>query len=166
MKNNDNGAKIPMACSPNVFSRAELDAHVSRSLDVLFRLPTHVEERADGFDFHYQGKDELFLELAQFAFNEHRCCPWESFAIEMEPFEFGKVGALRLRYTGGIEGKAMLTEAFEQFRLAAHDPDAERRLRAAFRRRENIAPESMPTLYREIAGEPERADESKSSSCC
>lgn len=146
MANTGTRANIPMACTPTVFSPAELDAHVTRSLDVLFRLPTRVQERVDGFEFHYEGNDELFLELAQFAFNEHRCCPWESFAIAMDPFEFGKVGALRLRYIGGVEGKAMLTEALEQFRLAARDPEAERRLRAALRGRAHLAPEDMASL--------------------
>ncbi|MBN8616246.1 MAG: hypothetical protein J0L92_36990 [Deltaproteobacteria bacterium] len=105
---------VPLACNPQVFSKTELDEAISLALDVIFRLPKTKQELPDGFLFEYQGNEELFLKVARFAYNEHRCCPWESFGIEMEPFAAGSDGVIRLRYLGGSEeGKALQAEAMK-----------------------------------------------------
>ncbi len=153
MAGSDVFPNIPIACTPQVFSKDELDAHVTLALDVIFRLPKSTRERDDGFEFEYQGDEELFLKLARFVYNEHRCCPWESFAIEMEPFAPGTLGALRLRYMGGIEGKPVLAEAFERFRLAATDSEAEKRLRAALGSFTKINPVNKEAFYEKVTGE-------------
>lgn len=107
---------IPIACNLSVFSPEELEAHVSLALELLFQRPKHTQELPDGFLLEYEGSNALFMDLARFVYNEHRCCPWESFAIEMEPFLPDSQGTLRLRYTAGVEGKPILAEALEQFR--------------------------------------------------
>ena len=145
---------IPIACNPQVFSKEELDAHVSLGLDVIFRLPQSRQELPDGFLFEYRGNEELFLKVARFVYNEHRCCPWESFAIEMDPFAAGTAGMIRLRYIGGVEGKPILAEAFEQMRAAAHDPEAEKRLRAAIGTFNSITPGNKDSFYAKASEEP------------
>ena len=145
---------IPIACNPRVFSKEELDAHVSLGLDVISRLPKDMREIPDGFIFEYRGNEDLFLKIARFVSNEHRCCPWESFVIEMAPFAAGSEGTIRLHYIGGPEGKPVLAEAFEQLRAAAHDPDAEKRLRAALSNFSRISEGNKEAFYQKVSGDP------------
>ena len=152
MVNSNSATEIPIACTPTVFSKAELAEHVSRGMDVLFRRPTRTAEHPEGFVFEYLGNEKLFLELARFAYNEHRCCPWVSFAIEMGPFVAETEGVLRLRYIGGERGKALLSEAFERLRVAAFDPEAERRLLHALGALDTICHDNKDALYTDVAG--------------
>src|SRR5262245_50801119 len=91
----------PIACNPGVFSKEERQEHATRSKELLVRRPARREEQADGYVFHYEGNEELFLAMARFAAFEHRCCPWLRFSVEMEPFSGDAPGALCLRMTGG-----------------------------------------------------------------
>lgn len=105
---------IPVVCDPGVFSKDERVAHADRAKELLGRRPVRREVLDDGFAFHYDGREDLFAALAQWASSEHRCCPWARFSVEMEPFPPGSSGAIRLRMTGGPEAKALLLEAIEQ----------------------------------------------------
>lgn len=126
-----NRNRVPIACDLRVFTSDELRAHLTRAIDVVFRRARMTTEMQDGFLLEYEGDESLFLELARFVHAEHRCCPWVSFSLEMEPFDAGTAGPIRLRYIGGIEGKAVLVEAFRQLRDAAGSTDGPRRLLAA-----------------------------------
>jgi hypothetical protein len=103
---------IPIACDPLVFSKDQRTEHHERSRNVIVRWPTRKEALEDGYLFHYQGSEERFLAIAQWASSEHRCCSWASFSIEMDPFSNDEPGAIRLRMRGGAEGKALLMDAF------------------------------------------------------
>jgi hypothetical protein len=95
-----------------VFSKDQRTEHHELSRNVIVRWPARREELEDGYLFHYEGNEERFLAIAQWASSEHRCCAWASFSIEMDPFSSDKPGAIRLRMRGGAEGKALLTDAF------------------------------------------------------
>lgn len=114
--------EIPIACDPFVFSSDERKAHHDLARDVIVRWPTQREELADGYQFHYDGNEELFLTLARWASSEHRCCSWASFAIEMDPFTKDAPGAIRLQMRGPGEAKKLLADAFT---LLEGDPRAE-----------------------------------------
>jgi hypothetical protein len=159
---------IPIACNPQVFSKVELDEAISLALDVIFRLPKSKRELPDGFLFEYQGNEELFLEVARFVYNEHRCCPWESFAIEMEPFAAGSEGIIRLRYLGGSEeGKALQAEAMKQLEAAAFDPKRRERLKATLSATNEITPDNKASFYAKVSGKaPGLLDKLKSACGC
>lgn len=105
-------SNIPIACDPLVFSKEERAEHHQLAVNVIGRWPIQRVELADGFEFHYQGKEERFFEIARWVASEHRCCAWASFALEMDPFTSDDPGVIRLRMRGGVEGKAMLKDAF------------------------------------------------------
>ena len=144
--------EIPIVCNPQVFSKAELSEHVALAMDVIFRLPQSKTELPDGFVFEYRGNEELFLKVARFVHNEHRCCSWVSFGIEMEPFATGSDGVIRLRYLGGPEGKVFLAEAIEKLAAAASDPRAHERLQQAIGDGNTITPDNKASFYEKVIG--------------
>jgi hypothetical protein len=148
---------IPITCNLSVFTTAELESHVDLALDVLFRWPKHTRELPDGFLFEYEGSESRFLDLARFAYGEHRCCSWESFALEMDPFPAGGTGQIRLRYGAGVEGKPILAAALQRFEQAALDPDARQRLLSALRGRDSITVANQDALYSELCATPGQA---------
>lgn len=115
-------SNIPIACDPLVFSKEQRAEHHQLATNVIVRWPSQRVELADGFEFHYRGNEERFFEIARWVASEHRCCAWASFALEMDPFTSDDPGAIRLRMRGGVEGKAMLKDAFS---LLEGDPRAE-----------------------------------------
>ncbi|HEU5072962.1 MAG TPA: hypothetical protein VFU02_02300 [Polyangiaceae bacterium] len=145
---------VPIACDLGVFSQQELKAHVSLALDVLFQRPKRMQELPEGFLFEYEGNEALFMELARFAYNEHRCCPWESFALEMEPFLPGSQGTLRLRFIAGPEGKPLLAEALQHFREAASNPAARQQLLAALRGSQALDAQNKDACYDQLVVPP------------
>lgn len=102
---------LPIACDPSVFPKEKRLAHLEQSKAVLLRLPLRKTETDTGFVFEYEGNEDRFLQLAQWLADEHRCCPWGSYAIEAGPSESGKPGIIRVRWGGSPEGKAFLSEA-------------------------------------------------------
>jgi hypothetical protein len=112
----DQTVPIPIACNPRVFTQDERAAHFALARDVLFDAPLRRDDLPDGFLFHYQGDELRFLAIARFVAGEHRCCPWASFAVEMDPFAGGAPGAIRLRFISGTESKAALAGMLEQVR--------------------------------------------------
>ena len=104
---------IPIACDPYAVTQHERAKALELGLNVIRRWPTKIEELTEGYLFHYQGDPQRWLELARFVNNETRCCPWASFALELDATEAGKPNSLRLRMTGPAEGKALLAQGFE-----------------------------------------------------
>jgi hypothetical protein len=102
--------EIPFACDPFVFSKDQRTEHHALAKNVFVHWPTKREELSDGYLLHYQGDEALFLNLAKWASSEHSCCAWATFSIEMQPFAHGTAGGIRLRMTGGAEGKAVIAE--------------------------------------------------------
>jgi hypothetical protein len=104
-------SQIPVACDPGVFSSEQRAQHLDLSTDVLVRWPQRRLELPDGYLFEYEGDEDRFLTLARWAAAEHRCCPWASYAVEMDAFS-STGGALRVRVTATAEGKAFLADAY------------------------------------------------------
>lgn len=114
--------EIPLACDPLVFSKEQRVEHHALARNVFLNWPTKKQELPDGYLLHYEGDEALFLNLAQWASSEHSCCAWATFSLEMEPFAHGTAGAIRLRMTGGAEGKAMIAEGIAILKNNPH-PD-------------------------------------------
>lgn len=104
--------EIPIACDTQVFvSQEDAARQLALNFDVLLRWPKSRQELPDGYLYQYEGNEELFVTLARYAANEHRCCPFATYSVEMGPFSGGKPGSIQLRITAGAEGKAFLTDA-------------------------------------------------------
>ena len=86
---------IPLACD---FSGMDA-VQKARHRDVRRRLTASIEdisELENGYVFHFPVEAELVLALAEFITLERLCCPFLSFALELEAGS----GPLRLRLTG------------------------------------------------------------------
>jgi hypothetical protein len=104
----ENDHDIPLACDLTVFTPDERDAHVALARRALLHWPDGREEAPDGYLFHYQGDPPRFLALARFAADEHRCCPWIHFTLELAPAPAGRPAGIRLRMTAPAAGKQLL----------------------------------------------------------
>lgn len=88
-------AEIPLACDFTGMDAAQK----ARYQDVRRRLRAAIEdisELENGYAFHFPVEAELVLALAEFITLERLCCPFFSFALELEAGS----GPLRLRLTG------------------------------------------------------------------
>jgi len=110
------GPELPMVCDPLVFTKEERVAHVELARAVLIELPVRTEELADGYVFHHRAQETTFLAVARFAAEEHGCCPWAAYGVEIDPAPAGEPAPCRLRITGGAVGKALLGRALADFR--------------------------------------------------
>src|SRR5262245_23441379 len=106
-------SEIPIACVPTALSIEERAVHVALSIDTIARWPARREELPDGYLFEYQGDEQRFLALARWVAGEHRCCPWASYSVAMEPFVAPATGTIRLRVTTSAEGAAFLKTCYQ-----------------------------------------------------
>jgi hypothetical protein len=86
----------PIACDLTAIPLAVREQHISEGLQI-FQGAQEVQELADGYAFRFANKAGVFMALANFVENERLCCPFYSFAIEVEPGH----GPIWLRLTGG-----------------------------------------------------------------
>lgn len=75
-----------------------------------------VEERTDGYEFVFAGRDEVLDAVSTFLQRETDCCPFARFTVEVSP----GLEEVRLLFAGPEGTKALLEEGlFEDDRLAA-----------------------------------------------
>jgi len=99
----DQGA---IACDLGVFTDQERRSHIEDFERVVVGRALAVEERADGYALRFPPEAALFLDLSRWAADERRCCPFLTFALELEPAG----GDLWLRLGGGENVKQFLGE--------------------------------------------------------
>jgi hypothetical protein len=109
---------MEIVCNPHVFSKAQQLRHIDHARDVLLRWPRSRTELADGYQFSYEGDEDMFLAIAGWAAAEHRCCAWASYTVEIGASSNGP-SAITVRVVTTPEGKAFLTDAYRY--LAALD---------------------------------------------
>ena len=76
----------PLVCNMDVFTPAERENHI-RTTTQLFQSVQTIHEVENGFEFMFPNFDavENFRQLAEFMFNERRCCPFLEFTLRIEP---------------------------------------------------------------------------------
>ena len=76
----------PLACNMDVFTPAERENHI-RTATQLFQSVQTIHEVENGFEFMFANFDavENFTQLAEFIFNERRCCPFLEFTLKIAP---------------------------------------------------------------------------------
>ena len=104
-------APTPMVCRLDAFTPAQRERHrlLSEKLAEAF---AGARELPGGYELSFdlsrlrdaQGQPYCVVELAEWVDLESRCCPFLSFAIELEP----KGKTVRLRLTGAKGAKAVL----------------------------------------------------------
>ncbi|MFZ6012793.1 MAG: hypothetical protein ACOYXT_20780 [Bacteroidota bacterium] len=87
---------LPIVCDLSVFNTEERKKHLDESTE-LFSNAKRVLEIEDGFAFHFDYSQELFLTLANWIKNDNRCCPFLTHEVAIEPFASGRETIVRLR---------------------------------------------------------------------
>jgi len=86
----------PIACDLTVFP-ASVREQIAASVPEMFLAVQEVQELPNGYAFQFPNEPGRFMTLAHFVEHERQCCPFYSFALEVEP----SGGPLWLRMTGG-----------------------------------------------------------------
>lgn len=118
-------AGAPIVCNPHVLGRDVLAKQVELNMNVRVRWPKSKQQLEDGFLYEYEGNEELFLTLAKYATDEHRCCPWLAFSVQMSPFREGR-GRVQLKMSAeGPDAKQFLIEETKYWDewLTQQDPE-------------------------------------------
>jgi hypothetical protein len=76
----------PLVCNMDVFTPAERENHI-RTTTQLFQHVQTIHEVENGFEFMFPNFDaaENLTQLAEFIFNERRCCPFLEFTLKITP---------------------------------------------------------------------------------
>jgi arsenate reductase len=95
----------PLACDMTAIPPRQRETHLSASRE-LFTQIRQTQELSDGYQFQFADQPDLLKRLAEFVSLEQLCCPFLSFAIEIE----AENGPVWLRLTGREGVKAFIRE--------------------------------------------------------
>ena len=78
--------QTPLICNMDVFTPAERENHILTTTR-LFQSVQTIHEAENGFEFIFPNFDaaENMIQLAEFIFNERRCCPFLEFTLKIAP---------------------------------------------------------------------------------
>lgn len=140
--------KQTVACDLTAIPEEARQRHLA-TVPEIFAAAQEVQELPNGFAFRYANEPGRFMSLAKFVEYEQLCCPFEGFAVEIEPHG----GPIWLRLTGDEEVKEALAYSFRNLRQTAdnarRDPDDEEALEKAM---EQLSP-TMSALMEQVTPE-------------
>jgi hypothetical protein len=96
---------LPVACN---LIPTELQERRSNVLSKVLSAVTETIELEEGFQYRFRSDGELISELGKLIQLEHRCCPFLTFRLTVEPAD----GSVLLEMTGPEGTKAFLAEVF------------------------------------------------------
>ena len=76
----------PIVCNMDVFTPAERENHIQTTTQLFQHVQT-IHEVENGFEFMFPNFDaaENITQLAEFLYNERRCCPFLEFTLRIAP---------------------------------------------------------------------------------
>ena len=94
--NQNSTNNLPIACDLTAIPAEQREQH-QVAAEQIFGAVGEIRELADGYAFRLPGESQMLLTAAEFIANEHLCCPFFGFTLELEPAR----GSLWLKLTGG-----------------------------------------------------------------
>lgn len=98
---------LPIVCDLSAVSAAERE-RLMAAVPALFGTVEAVHALPDGYAFRFAAEPGRLLAMAEFVEHERQCCPFYTFALEVEPGG----GPLWLRMTGGEGVKDFMQAVF------------------------------------------------------
>jgi hypothetical protein len=95
----------PLACDMTAIPAEQRQNHLAASRELFLQI-LETRELSDGYQFQFADEPHLLSRLAEFVSLEKLCCPFLSFAIEIE----AENGPVCLRLTGREGVKAFIRE--------------------------------------------------------
>ena len=107
----------PLICNMDVFTPGERENHI-RTTTQLFQSVQAIHEAENGLEFVFpnSGKQEVLIQLAEFIFNERRCCPFLEFRLRITPDM-----PISLLLTGPEGTQEFLRAEFTEYRLSNNE---------------------------------------------
>ncbi|MDQ3007243.1 MAG: hypothetical protein M3R47_17900, partial [Chloroflexota bacterium] len=107
----------PLVCNMDVFTPAERENHI-RTTTQLFQYVQTIHEVENGFEFMFpnSGAAENITQLAEFIFNERRCCPFLEFTLRIAPNDT----PISLLLTGPEGTQEFLRAEFTEYRSSGN----------------------------------------------
>lgn len=140
--------KQTVACDLTAIPEQARQRHLA-TVPEIFAAVQEVQELPNGFAFRFANEPGRFMSLANFVEYEQLCCPFEGFAVEVEPHG----GPIWLRLTGDEEVKKALAFSFRNSQETAEnarwEPDDEEALEKAV---EQLSP-TMSALMEQVTPE-------------
>jgi hypothetical protein len=119
-----------VVCNLSVFTPDQRVAQLERGRTVLLAATRRTDLENETL-FHYEGSERLFVDIAVWAAEEHRCCAWLDFHLTLGEAIGNGLSRIELRLTGGgVEGQAMVREGVAYF-ATIRDAETETALLAA-----------------------------------
>jgi hypothetical protein len=106
----------PLVCDLTAIP-ADVRAQHLAAIPGIFEAAERIQELPDGFAFRFQNEPCRFKLLANFVEYEQLCCPFEGFALEIEPYS----GPIWLKLTGGEGYKEALAAGFRDMHEAGRN---------------------------------------------
>src|SRR5687768_16105193 len=108
----------PLVCNMDVFTPAERENHIQTTTQ-LFQSVQTVHEVENGFEFSFPNFDaaENLTQLAEFIFNERRCCPFLEFTLKITP----NGAPISLLLTGPEGTQEFLRAEFTEYRSSGNE---------------------------------------------
>lgn len=132
----------PVVCNLSVFTPKERVAQLERGRSVLLRALRRTD-RDNETIFHYEGGEQLFVDIAIWAAEEHRCCAWLDFHLTLGSAIGNGTNTIELQLAGGgAEGQQMVREGVA-YLATVRDTETEMALLAAH---DTLTPESAHTF--------------------
>lgn len=115
---NPDTRQTPLACNMDVFMPAEREDHI-RTTTQLFQSVQAIHEAENGFEFMFPNFDaaENMIQLAEFIFNERRCCPFLEFTLKIAPND----ASISLPLTGPEGTHEFLRAEFAEYRSRGNE---------------------------------------------
>ena len=114
--NHPANANLPIVCDLSAVPAADRE-QLMAAVPPLFQAVQEVHELPNGYAFGFPNEPGRLMALAQFVDNERLCCPFYTFALEVEP----SGGPFWLRMTGGEGVKEFLTTVFGDLSAAVRN---------------------------------------------
>jgi hypothetical protein len=99
------GTESPIACDMSAIEPGSRARHAATAGE-LFRAVEEIRELPGGYAFRLPNDSDVLLRVAEFVSLERLCCPFLSFALEVEP----EGGPVWLRLSGREGVKAFIRE--------------------------------------------------------
>ena len=110
--------QTPLICNMDVFTPAEREDHIRTTIQ-LFQSVQSIREARNGFEFMFPNPDESenMTQLAEFIFNERRCCPFLEFTLKIAPND----APISLLLTGPEGTQEFLRAEFTEYRSSGNE---------------------------------------------
>ena len=106
-----------LICNMDVFTPGERENHI-RTTTQLFQSVQATHEAENGLEFMFPNfdKHEVLIQLAEFIFNERRCCPFLEFTLRIAPDM-----PISLLLTGPEGTQEFLRAEFTEYRSSGNE---------------------------------------------